>query len=166
VIEAMKASDLRPSTILIKRALGKGEVVTRERQTGKTTALLEFVHEHDPGNVIIVVCNGMTRDWTKDRYRKLFPQDPQPIVKSIQTLNEADLMGTRRRWCTDEVWPRAVTNRCRAYEFAPYLGGVGTPMCMVDFSDAYLTGAEGEVPENPKPVFAQVSDGRKRRAKP
>lgn len=121
---------MRVSIDSIKAELGKGEVVTRGRQNGKTAALLEFVHEHDSGHVIIIVCNWSQRAHTSHRYRELYPNDAQPIVVCIQNVSDADVVGTSRKWVTDEVWPDAVKERAGAYEALDYFGGVGTPMCM------------------------------------
>lgn len=125
-----KENSLRASIASIKAELDKGLVVTRERQTGKTLALLEWIHENDPGNVIVVCLNHITKDLTRSRYRRMYPQDAQPTVVSIQSVSNHDVQGTNRRWVTDEVWPEAVTYRADSYRAAPYLGGVGTRQCM------------------------------------
>jgi hypothetical protein len=158
-------TDMRASIDSIKAELGKGEVVTRGRQTGKTTALLEFVRGNDPGNMIIVTCHENARQFLERRYREMYPGDYRPTFASLHRVNSQDVRGTRRRWATDEVWPRSVVNRVRDYEFAEFVGGVGTPMCMEDFSGVYLTGEDHERPESPKPVFMQVSD-KLRKKKP
>lgn len=113
---------LRSSIDAIKAALAFRQVVLRGRQSGKTTALLEFVHEHDPGNMIIVVCNGITYDLTRQRYKYMFPQDPQHIIRSIHMVSNADVCGTNRKWVTDEVWPQAVVRKARSYGWAGYWG--------------------------------------------
>jgi hypothetical protein len=146
----------------IKAELAKGQVVIRDRQTGKTTALLEFVHEHDPANMIVVCCNRITKALILCRYREMFPKDARPSVISIHNVNDSDVRGTNRRWVTDEVWPAAVVRRARSYSWAEYAGGVGTPMCMDAFSGQWLTGEETEKPESPQPVFTQVSDGKRK----
>ncbi len=114
----------------IKSELGKGRVVSRSRQTGKTLALMEYVHENNPGMAIVVTCNGMEKERMRKKYRAMFPGDDQPIFVSVQMVNYTDVCGTNRRWATDEVWPETVVRRAPGYELAPYLGGVGTPMCM------------------------------------
>lgn len=158
----MKVEDLRPSVIRIKRALRDGIVVLRERQSGKTTALLEFVHEHDPGNVNVIVCDLNTAHFMKCRYKETYPNDPQPSFISVQNVSDTDVRGTKRNWVTDEVWPEAVIRKAQDYEYVPFLGGVGTAMCMERFSGVFLTGFQEEKPESRKPVFMQMSDGRKK----
>ena len=121
---------MRVSIDSIKSELGKGNVVTRDRQQGKTTALLEFVHEHNPGNIIIVVPNWRMEELTKRRYRELFPQDPRPSVRSLGVVTDIDVRGSNREWVTDEIWPDVVKRKAESYAYVNYLGGVGTPMCM------------------------------------
>jgi len=148
----------------IKSELDRGQLVIRERQTGKTTALLEWVREHDPANMIVVCGNWNMRELARRRYCDIYPCEPQPIFQSVHSVSDRDVCGTMRKWVTDEVWPRAVMLRAFSYVGADYCGGVGTPMCMDNFSGMYLTYAENEKPELPQlsesPVFMQVSDGR------
>lgn len=123
-------TDIRASIDSIKAELGKGVVVTRARQTGKTTALLEFVRDNDPGNMIVISCHDLQRQLTEQRYREMYPDDYRPTFTSIRRIKETDMLGIRRRWVTDEVWPDAVIERVEAYGWHEYLGGVGTAMCM------------------------------------
>jgi hypothetical protein len=118
------------STESIKVELGKGVVVTRSRQAGKTHALLEFVRGNDPGNTIVVACNNGERINSERRYREMYPDDYRPVFTCIGRVKNEDVLGTCRRWVTDEVWPDAVIERANAYETHEYLGGVGTPYCM------------------------------------
>lgn len=148
----------------IKTELASGKLVTRDRQTGKTTALLEFVHEHDPANMIVICCNYPTKGLIERRYREMFPKDKWPSVISIHNVSDRDVRGTDRKWVTDEVWPAAVVRKAPSYAWAEYAGGVGTPMCMDRLSGEFLSYEEHEKPESPKlPVFAQVSDGKRKK---
>ena len=123
---------MRESIEAIKAELGKGCVVYRERQTGKTTALMEYIHGCAPlsADIIVVVCNLNEAYCFAHLYRELYPRDGQPCVRSIQTVKSCDVAGTDRCWVTDEVWPHAVVDRVSSYEWHTYLGGVGTSMCM------------------------------------
>jgi hypothetical protein len=154
---------LRASVESIKKELDEGRLVTRDRQTGKTLALLEWIHEHDPANMIVVCCNGIMKSILRSRYREMYPRDPQPIFEPIQSISGHNLRGTNRKWMTDEVWPAAVVRRSLSYIGAEYAGGVGTPQCMDILSGEFLSYEEGEKPESPKsPVFTQTSNGRRR----
>lgn len=157
--KSLATESLQASIDSIKAELGNGRLAIRGRRSGKTAALLEWVHEHNPGNTIVVCCNEITRDMVRCRYREMFPQDAQPLAVSIHRVSDKDVLGTNRKWSTDEVWPAAVVRKARSYARAEYVGGVGTPMCMDCFSGGWLTGEEGERPESPKPVFMQVSKG-------
>ena len=129
-METAISPELRKSIDEIKSELGKGEVVCRPRQTGKTAALLEFIHEHNPGNVNIIVINFHTQHWLKSRYKELYPQDQQPWIIPIDIVNDHNVRGTTREWVTDEIWPSAVIRKAGDYEYVNFLGGVSTPMCM------------------------------------
>ena len=125
--------EMRESIDSIKAELESGGargVVVRSRQTGKTFALLEFVHENDPGNMVVIVCNAMESDHMARLYKKIFPDDNQPKFVSFQSVDGRHVTGTNRRWVTDEIWPGSVVRKSRAFELAPHLGTVGTPMCM------------------------------------
>jgi hypothetical protein len=124
---------MRESIDSIKAELKSGGargVVVRSRQTGKTLALLEFVHENDPGNMVVIACNVMQSDRMAHIYKQIFPDDSQPKFVSFQTVDDRCVVGANRRWVTDEIWPGAVVRKSRVFEFAPHLGTVGTPMCM------------------------------------
>jgi hypothetical protein len=124
---------MRESIDAIKAELESGGargVVVRSRQIGKTLALLEFVHENDPGNMVVIACNVMESDHIAHIYKKIFPDDSQPKFVSFQSVDDRHVIGTNRRWVTDEIWPGAVVRKSRAFELAPHLGTVGTPMCM------------------------------------
>lgn len=124
-------TDMRASIDSIKAELGKGEVVTRERQTGKTTALLEFVHEYASGFCYIVVPNSNMAHLTADKYRRLYPDDERPIILTFQYLrNQTSVVGRPQCWVTDEVWPSAAERQDEALTLLTFLGGVGTSMCM------------------------------------
>ena len=124
-------TDMRTSIDSIKAELGKGKVVTRGRQTGKTTALLEFVHEYASGFCYIVVCNSNTMALTADKYRHLYPEDEQPVILTLGYLRrQTGVVGRPRCWVTDEVWPSAAERKDPALTLLNFLGGVGTPMCM------------------------------------
>lgn len=124
---------MRKSIDEIKTELANGGargIVSRSRRTGKTSALLEFVHENDPGNMIVVSCNSARAASVKFQYKDLFPDDVQPMFTTVHCVNNRDVRGTTRRWVSDEVWPGAVVRKAPSYEFAQHLGTVGTPMCM------------------------------------
>jgi hypothetical protein len=133
--EMTEIADMRESVEAIKAELGKGEVVVRNRQSGKTTAILEFIHENDPGYMVLVVCSPVIKDHTKRKYREFYPNDDQPVVVSIHQVSAMDVLGSNRCWVTDEVWPQAVIRKARGYAHAKYLGGVGTLQCMDMHSD-------------------------------
>lgn len=122
----------RESMDRIKAKLGKGEVVCGPRQTGKTTALLEYIHEKMPlsSSIIVVTCNIMEARRLMRVYKELYPGDGQPIVKSLAWVKNTDVVGTAHCWVTDEVWPTSVVENAPDYECCTYLGGVGNPMCM------------------------------------
>lgn len=124
---------MRESIEAIKAELKNGGargIVVRPRQTGKTIALLEFVHENDPGNMIVVTCNTNTAEHMRYSYKQLFPEDAQPTFKPYHRVDNRDVLGSTRRWVTDEIWPGAVVKNAPAYELHEHLGTVGTPMCM------------------------------------
>ena len=126
--------DMRESVDSIKAELnereGKLQLVIRPRQTGKTTALFEFIHEHEPGNVNVITCNVQQAHIMKDRYREQYRDDPQPSFIPIKWVSNRDVRGTTRRWATDEVWLSSVIKRAPDYEYVDCIGGVGTPLCM------------------------------------
>ena len=123
-------TEIRESIDSIKAELGNGKMVIRARQTGKTTALFEFIHEHEPGSVNVITCSTPMAHLLKDRYREQYRDDQQPSFIPIEWVNNVDVRGTTRRWATDEVWPSAVIKRAPNYEYVDYIGGVGTPLCM------------------------------------
>jgi hypothetical protein len=126
--------DMRESVDSIKAELGeregKGQLVIRPRQTGKTTALFEYIHEHEPGNVNVITCNVRMAQLMKQRYKEQYCDDPHPSFIPLEWVNNRDVRGTTRRWATDEVWPSSVIKRAPDYEYVDFLGGVGTPLCM------------------------------------
>lgn len=124
-------TDIRASFDSIKAELGKGEVATAERQTGKTTALMEFVHEYCSGFCYVVTCHRMEADRWGHKYRQMFPGDKQPVVVTLRGLRGFGVIeGRPRCWVTDEIWPDAAVRHCPGLGVLTYLGGVGTPMCM------------------------------------
>jgi len=123
--------EMRASVDSIKAELRSGEsLVTRGRQTGKTLALLEYIHETVGGDVNLIVCNGIQADLIARKYREMFPEDKQPRVRSISNADGTDLIGSDRGWATDEVWPSDVVRKAWIYETQTFVGGVGTPMCV------------------------------------
>lgn len=122
---------MRKSIDEIKAELGLGRVVCRPRQTGKTTALLEFVHEYCSGFCYFVTCNYNMADILTRQYKKRYPDDEQPIFLTLDHLRGRGVIeGRPRCWVTDEVWPEAVERKQDSIVTLTYLGGVGTPMCM------------------------------------
>jgi hypothetical protein len=122
---------MRESIDSIKAELGKGKVVIRPRQTGKTAALLEVIHENSPGMVDVFTCHANEAERFRRLYKEMFPGDEQPRIFPFQwALSERVRGTTGRKWATDEVWPDAVINKAHEYKFVTYFGGVGTPMCM------------------------------------
>jgi hypothetical protein len=127
------AIDMRYSIDSIKAELGKGEVVTRGRQTGKTVALMEFIHEYCSGFCYIVVPNFRMAEWTEHQYRHLFPDDEKPLCVPLGRLGPQGTGTVKGRplcWVTDEVWPGAAEQREEELRRLTFLGGVGTPYCM------------------------------------
>ena len=123
--------EMRQSIDSIKAELGEGKVVCRSRQTGKTAALLEYIHENGRGLVDVFTCNANQKHYLECAYKERFPEDEQPRFFSIQSAMNARVAGTTgRKWATDEVWPESVVRRASDYEYITFLGGVGTPMCM------------------------------------
>jgi hypothetical protein len=154
-----RENSLRASIGSIKNELDKSQLAVRDRQSGKTSALIEWVHKHDSGNTIIVCCNENMKAIVRSRYREMFPLDKQPIVVSIHSISDHDVRGTNRKWVTDEVWPQAVIRKARSYASAEFAGGVGTASCMDAMSDQFLDYEENEKPESPKfPVLTQNKD--------
>ena len=129
---------MRESIDSIKAELGKGKVVIRPRQTGKTAALLELIHENLPQTFDIFVAHSNMAEWTKRRYKEMYPDDEQPRIFSYQNARNERIRGTiGRKWATDEIWPSAVVNVAPDYEFnATFYGGVGTMICMDQHSDS------------------------------
>ena len=130
-------SEMRASIDSIKAELangdetsGEGRLVTRDRQTGKTLALLEFIHEYARGFVYYVTIDQNTAMRLQVEYHRMYPTDEQPIVLSIKTMNFMRVAGRDRCWVTDEVWPGAVKRKIPQLEMLTFLGGVGTPLCM------------------------------------
>ena len=127
---------MRESIESIKAELGKGKLVIRARQTGKTTALLEFVHERCAGFCYIFACNEVMADIMKRNYREMFPEDEQPIIKmapsQLRGLGGRGILVEKnpRCWLTDEVWPSAEAIASDEVTGLKFLGGVGTPMSM------------------------------------
>jgi hypothetical protein len=126
--------DIRESVDSIKAELGnregKGQLVIRPRQTGKTAALFEFIHEHEPGNINVITCNVRIAHIMKRRYRDQYRDDLQPSFIPLELVSNRDVRGTNRRWVTDEVWPESVIKRAPDYKYVDCIGGFGTPLCM------------------------------------
>ena len=123
--------EMRASVDSIKAELRDGvRVVTRERQTGKTLALMEHIHETAGGDVRLVTFNMDMADYFVRRYRAMSPEDKLPKAIAIGFVDGSKVEGTDQAWATDEVWPEAVTRKAWCYMALPFLGGVGTPMCM------------------------------------
>lgn len=59
---------------------GRHFVVCR-RQTGKTTALLEIIHDDFEGDAILLSPNVRMSDYAKDRYREMYPGEKVPIFR-------------------------------------------------------------------------------------
>lgn len=121
---------IRENIECIKQELGKGRVAVHPRNTGKTTALLEFVHEHAGGLVYIVTCNTSQAKHISKVYGRLFPDDDKPVVLSINNLTMKQIYGRPRCWVSDEVWPEAVCNALASFQELEYLGGVGSAISM------------------------------------
>jgi hypothetical protein len=125
-------TDMRASIESIKAELGTGEIVMRTRCTGKTTALLEFVHEYCSGFCYLVTCTPVMAEITKHRYKELYPDDEQPIICTLSRLRGQSGLthGRPRAWVTDEVWPSAAEQAENSLGDLTFLGGVGTVECM------------------------------------
>lgn len=123
-------STLAESINSIKAELGKGVVVHRDRRTGKTLALLGFVHEYCSGFCYIITCNPISVKEIERTYRDLFPDDEQPIVLTLDRVRHHCAEGRPRCWFTDDVWPWAVERNSITFETMEFLGGVGTSECM------------------------------------
>lgn len=124
---------IRASVDSIKAELGKGEVVIRARAQGKTTALLEFIHEYCSGFCYIVTCTPVMREMIRSRYRTDYPHDEVPVVLTLDRLRaekSSKIYGRPRVWFTDEVWPEECEIEAEELERLTYLGGVGTAYCM------------------------------------
>jgi hypothetical protein len=129
-VEMKTELDILASIDSIKAQLGKGEVVSRERQSGKTIALAEFVHEQCGGFCIVITCNPNEREYFAHYYKARFGSDKKPHVLTLDSLRHACLDGGPRHWVTDEIWPSAAIRNSMSLEYLEFLGGVGTPMCM------------------------------------
>lgn len=125
---------MRHSIDAIKAELGKGKLVTRTRQQGKTTALLEFVHEYCCGLCYIVACNANMADLIKRQYRDLYPHDKQPKVLSFGNLRGGQALGGPHCWVSDEVWPDAIVATAHDFRYLAFLGGVGSSESMDNHS--------------------------------
>ena len=100
---------MRESIDSIKQELGKGVVVVRSRQTGKTTALLESIHENSPGSFDVFTGHVNMAELLKRRYKQMYPDDQQPNFCPYQYARNERVRGTTgRKWATDEIWPSAV----------------------------------------------------------
>jgi hypothetical protein len=111
-------------------------LVTRDRQTGKSTALMEFVHEYCKGLCAIITCTSGMAQVTTRKYHELYPNDAKPLVLALTRLDNEVLMGRQLRgWATDEIWPSAAIRKAPVLEALTFLGGVGTPLCMDTHSD-------------------------------
>lgn len=121
---------MRLSMDSIKAKLRDESLVTRDRQTGKTTALLEYVHERCAGKCFIIVPRLNVANFTSDNYRKRYPEDEKPRVLALSCISDRDALGSNLPWVTDEVWPESVAKKAPAFKYLTWIGGVGTPMCM------------------------------------
>ena len=123
--------EMRKSVDEIKAEFAKGvRVVTRDRQTGKTLALMEYIHEQTGGDAILVVCNFREKERVIDAYQAMFPDDKQPKVIALGHVQSGNVLGRDQPFATDEVWPKDVVKKAGAYEYQRFLAGVGTPKCM------------------------------------
>lgn len=110
---------------------GGGHLVNRDRASGKTAALFEFLHDYCGGFCYLVVCNPVMRELTERRYKQDYPEDEQPVVVTLDRLRSRSLSkGRSRVWATDEVWPSDVMKADPEFRTLTYIGGVGTPYCM------------------------------------
>jgi hypothetical protein len=123
-------STLAESINSIKAELGKGVVVHRDRRTGKTLALLGFVHEYCSGFCYIVTGNHIMAKEIEYQYRHMFPDDEKPIVLTLDRVRDGCADGRPRCWVTDDVWPWVVERNSMTFETMEFLGGVGTSECM------------------------------------
>lgn len=64
----------------IKTAIAEGDIAIADRDTGKSEAILEHVHEHHHGHAIIVSLNPITAHCNKVRYATQYPGDRNPIM--------------------------------------------------------------------------------------
>lgn len=65
-----------------KAALRAGKIVYGDRQIGKTTALIEVIHEDYSGDVIVTTPNALIGELFAARYGEMFPDDKQPRIEN------------------------------------------------------------------------------------
>ena len=75
--------NIRASIDSIKKAIREdGKLfLCKPRQTGKTTALLEIIHDDFDGDAILLSPNVRMSDYAKDRYREMYPGEKLPIFR-------------------------------------------------------------------------------------
>lgn len=123
---------LRASIDSIKAELGKGEMVWRSRRSGKTTALMEFVHEKFQGDCIVVTISFHLADYWLLVYGKSYPFDTRPRVLAV--LGRLNFMGHRYApVVTDEVTPSYLEEHSTGFrECLKFFGGVGSFLSVLD----------------------------------
>ena len=116
---------LRASIDSIKAELGKGEMVWRSRRSGKTTALMEFIHENYKGECFIA-CRGENMAYHfRRRYRRMYPGDVLP--RTLNALGQINVCGQTGSWATDEVYARwLIQQSFTGLEGLDFIGGVGS----------------------------------------
>lgn len=127
-----ETEDMRKSIDSIKDELRLNPrgPVCRGRQTGKTIALMEYIHEKCAGDCFLVTVNINIAKLLERKYREMFPKDTRPTFLSYYSLRDVCVAGTNKEWATDEIWPESVVKENENFRFLNFLGGVGTPMCM------------------------------------
>ena len=74
----------------IKQAIREGKVVWSERQTGKTTAIMEVVHDDYQGKALVFVPNELLRGIFRRAYRDKYHGEPVPVVTAAHSTEIID----------------------------------------------------------------------------
>lgn len=92
----------------ILAALAKGGLIVAERQTGKTTALLEYVRQRGPAQFVVVASSAEQAAYLLWKWERVYPGiAPPQFVPSFRF--KVAMVGLRKRVVVDEYFLCAFT---------------------------------------------------------
>lgn len=105
----IQSVDIEESKQRIKQAVEwfPGATLPCGRQSGKTTAILEMIHERHKGKAVFFTVNPDMAKCALDIYRKRWPKDEDPIF----TASYLDIRGRSLPIYVDEPWFATAENR-------------------------------------------------------